>query len=74
MRKQRTAVDAMRKIVAVWLVVVIIAVIGWVKNIIKLAEADFESPYKTEVIRTISIVPPIGAFTGWMDIGEENED
>jgi len=45
---------------------------GWVLNIYKLASADFEAPYKTEIIRTVGIFPPVGMVVGWMDIGEEN--
>lgn len=52
--------------------VVVIIGTGWVKNIIKLSDCDFASPYKTEVIRVIGIIPPVGAVVGWMDIGEEN--
>ena len=43
---------------------------GWVKNIIKLSECDFEPSYKAEVIHTVGLVPIVGAFTGWMDFGK----
>jgi len=46
-------------------------VYGYVLNAKKLINADFEAPYKTEVVRTISLIPIIGIFTGYMDIGEE---
>ena len=49
---------------------VVIAAVGWVKNLIKLADCDFEAPYKAEVIHTIGIIPPIGAVTGWFDVGK----
>ncbi len=45
---------------------------GWVQNLNKLSNCDFESPYKTEVIRVVGIIPPVGGVVGWMDIGEEN--
>jgi len=48
-------------------------VVGYVLNIVKLLNADFEAPYKTEVIRSIGVVPFIGGIIGWMDIGEENK-
>ena len=51
-------------------IIVIAAGIGWVKNLIKLTECDFESPYKAEVIHTLGLVPIIGAFTGYMDFGK----
>ena len=45
---------------------------GWAMNVFKLVNSDFEAPYKTEIIRSVSLIPPVGAITGWMDIGEEN--
>jgi len=53
--------------------VMILSIIGWVKNISKLIDCDFEAPYKTEVIRTVSLIPIVGGVTGWMTIGEENK-
>lgn len=46
---------------------------GWVQNLVKLTKCDFEAPYKTEVIRVVGILPPVGGVVGWMDIGEENK-
>jgi hypothetical protein len=43
---------------------------GWIMNLNKLAECDFQAPYKAEVIHTAGLFPPIGAFTGWMDFGK----
>ena len=43
---------------------------GWVKNIIKLTECDFEAPYKAEVVHVIGVVPVVGAITGWLDLGK----
>jgi len=60
------------KTLLIMFVFVGLALTGWIKNVIKLSECDFESPYKTEVIRGIGIIPPVGAIIGWMDIGEEN--
>ena len=54
------------------IIAVLLACIGWGMNLYKLAEADFEAPYKTEIVRTIGLVPVVGAFTGYMAIGEEN--
>jgi uncharacterized membrane protein YheB (UPF0754 family) len=44
--------------------------IGWIQNLIKLTECDFEAPYKAEVIHTAGLIPPIGAITGWLDLGK----
>jgi len=58
----------------VWLLIAL-AVIGWLKNIVKFSDCDFVAPYKCEVVHGIGIVPVVGAFTGWMDIedGDENK-
>jgi hypothetical protein len=45
---------------------------GWVRNIYKLVQCDFDVPLKTETIRLIGIpLFPMGAMIGYMDIGEE---
>lgn len=53
------------------LIVILISAIaiGWVKNIIKLTNCDFEAPYKAEIIYGIGIIPVVGAITGWIDVG-----
>ena len=40
-------------------------------NVYKLVKLDFASPYKSEVIRLIGLVPPVGAIVGYLTIGEE---
>ncbi len=50
--------------------VITVGVIGWIKNIIKLSECDFEKPYKAEVIHTVGLVPVIGAVTGYLNVGK----
>ena len=50
--------------------ITIIALVGWVKNLIKLANCDFQQPYKAEVIHAVGVIPFVGAFTGWMDFGK----
>ncbi len=62
------------KLVAAYFLVVGLIAVGWGMNLVKLVQLDFESPYKAEVIRTIGIVPIIGAITGYMTIGEENNE
>ena len=59
------------QVLAIILLILILAFpfIGWCKNIGKLANCDFEAPYKAEIIHGIGIVPIVGAFTGWMDLG-----
>lgn len=60
----------MKGLLVVSVVIVLLAGTGWVKNIIKLSECDFEPPYKAEVVHIIGIIPPVGAVTGWLDMGK----
>lgn len=57
------------------LVLWIAAIGGWVNNIVKFTECDFESPYKCEVIRGIGIAPiaPMGVITGYMDLENDGK-
>ena len=50
--------------------ILIIMIVGWSKNIVKLSECDFEAPYKCEVIHGIGVIPFIGAGTGWLNVGK----
>ena len=59
----------MKMIVFVWLVIVLAVGVGWVKNVIKLANCDFEAPFKAEVIHALGVIPPVGMVTGWLDLG-----
>lgn len=50
----------------------IAGMVGWFLNIYKLFRADFAEPYKTEIIRGVGIpVWPMGAVSGYLQIGEE---
>jgi hypothetical protein len=57
--------------VLVIVVIITLAVgTGWVKNIIKFTQCDFEAPYKAEIIHGVGLLPPVGMITGWMDFGK----
>lgn len=60
------------ELLAVILIVCIIIIggAGWIQNLTKLAACDFKAPYKAEIIHSIGIVPPIGAVTGWLNVGK----
>lgn len=62
----------MKNLLAVIAVIalLILPAVGWVKNIYKLTECDFEKPYKAEVIHTVGLIPIVGAVTGWIDVGK----
>lgn len=50
-------------------VIIVGAAVGWVKNIVGFCKADFESPYKVEIIRGLGIpFAPVGAIVGWIPI------
>ena len=51
-----------------WIVLLLAASIGWGTNLYKLTQCDFASPYKCEILRTVGIVPPIGAIMGYIDL------
>ena len=60
----------MKRMMILSAVIVIVVGIGWVKNIIKLTDCDFESPYKCEVVHAVGVIPPVGMITGWLDMGK----
>jgi len=55
--------------------ILIAGVLGWGMNIYKFVnDCDFASPYKCELVRGVgTVVPPIGAIIGYMDIEEGKE-
>ena len=68
--KRQKGYTAVEVVVVLQIVLALAIGTGWVKNIIKLSNCDFEAPYKAEVIHAIGIIPPVGAIVGWMDFGE----
>jgi hypothetical protein len=63
----------MKFLFLLWIVFAVGLGTGWVKNIVKFTKCDFEAPYKTEVLRGVGIIPPIGAVIGWMTFDEEKK-
>ena len=60
----------MKNIGIVGIIIWLVVLTGWVKSIIKLTECDFEPSYKAEVVYMVgSIVPPVGAVVGWLEVG-----
>lgn len=54
-----------------YLCIICVGVVGWCMNLSKLADCDFEAPYKAEVIRTVSFfVFPISGIVGYIDLGK----
>ena len=59
-------------LLVVYLIIAVLALIGWVNNIVKLCYCDFEPSYRAETIRVIGVVVgPVGAITGYLDIEDE---
>jgi hypothetical protein len=59
------------------LIIIGSGMLGYVFNLIKLTQCDFETPYKVEILRGIGVVvPPIGAIEGFIymsDVGTEKK-
>ncbi len=56
------------------LIIIVFCFTGWVKNIIKLSNCDFEPSYRSEVLRIIGIpVAPMGIVIGYMDLIDEKK-
>ena len=51
------------------ILLMMVGIVGWVMNLYKLIHCDFEQPYKAEIVRTIGLIPVVGAFTGYMNLG-----
>ena len=55
----------------IWMLSMTFILTGYVKNIVKLCRNDFESPYKSEIIRGVGVIVPIvGTCTGYMELEE----
>lgn len=65
----------MQKLQVLIIIILLGLGIGWVKNLGKFIDCDFEAPYKAEVIYGLGIVTPIGGITGYLNIedGTPNE-
>jgi hypothetical protein len=72
MNKQKDVAIFNFVVVVVVFIVGIVVGTGWIKNIIKLSECDFGSPYKAEIIYGVGMIPVIGMVTGWLDINDGN--
>ena len=61
----------MKKLVIVYLVLTVLALIGEIKCIIKAFKCNWEPIGKAEVIYTVSAVTGLGCITGWIDIEDK---
>ena len=51
-------------------ILVIINIGLYLTNAVKLADCDFEVPYRCEVLHGIGLVPPLYLVTAWVDSDE----
>ena len=61
----------MKKLVIVYLVLTVLALIGEIKCIIKAFKCNWEPVGKAEIIYTGSAVTGLGCITGWIDIEDK---
>jgi hypothetical protein len=61
----------MKKLVIVYLVLAVLALIGEIKCIIKAVKCNWEPVGKAEIIYTGSAVIGLGCITGWIDIEDK---
>jgi hypothetical protein len=50
------------------LLIGILALVGWIKCLIKFIDCDFKPSYKAEVIYGVGTITGLGAIIGWVDI------
>jgi len=57
--------------IVVVIILILLAVFGYVSNIVKLIGCDFASPYKAEIFRIVGIImPPVGVIIGYCNLGK----
>lgn len=56
-----------------FILLVIAFIAGYVMNIYKLIQCDFEPSYKEEAIRIIAIPTGLGSFVGYMNFNDNKE-
>lgn len=59
-------------IVIIYVTILLAAVCGWGLNVYKLTQLDFEPSYKAEILRTVGLIPPVGAIMGWITLDEDS--
>lgn len=72
LRKKTTPTDTVLGII--YLAVLVLVVWGYLTNLYKLTQLDFEPNYKAEAIRIIGIpVAPLGVIAGFVTFDEEEK-
>lgn len=47
--------------------------IGYVINVVKLIQCDFEAPYKVEIIRGASLITGLGGIVGYIPLQDKKQ-
>lgn len=61
----------MKKLITIYVVVVVLAVVGEIKCIINAVCCNWEPIDKAEVIYTVSALTGLGCIVGWIDIQDK---
>ena len=60
-----------KSILLLGILLTLLMLVGWVKDISHLRQCDFQSPYKAEILYGIgAALPPVGGIAGWFDEGK----
>lgn len=52
------------------IVIALMAVIGWIRCLTHFVRADFEAPYKAEIVYGVGTFTGAGAIIGWININD----
>lgn len=61
----------MKKLIFIWLIMIILLLTGEIKCIIKAINCNWEPIGKAEVIYTTAAFTGLGAIVGWIDIEDK---
>jgi hypothetical protein len=61
----------MKKVVFIWFAIIVLAIIGEIKCIVKAVKCNWEPIGKAEIVYTIGCCTGTGAVIGWIDIEDK---
>ena len=61
----------MKKLILIWIVIVVLGIIGEVKCIVKAVNCNWEPIGKAEIIYTGAALTGVGAVVGWVNIEDK---
>jgi len=60
-------------VTAIFVLIGVMALIGYVRCVVKFIQCDFEEPHRAEVIYGVGTFTGIGAVIGWFNINDDKE-